>query len=93
MHNLVKVLDTRYNSGVRPIDTTGRSYLDVSHTVARTYHYNGGSMYLIQEPAWISFSHDGHRIIDVDNVSHWVKTDGLVAITWLPKEGEPNFII
>jgi hypothetical protein len=70
------------------------TFTDISNEEFRTYHFPDGSTYSITFPVKLNIKRkpegDSHRLIDSDNVSHYVKA-GWNAITWRAKDGGPGY--
>jgi hypothetical protein len=68
------------------------NFIDIDE-VYRSYIYPDGSKVTIHYPVSIDVSssnHGGHRILDVDGISHYVKS-GWIHLHWKVTDGEPNF--
>lgn len=58
----------------------------------RTYHYPDGSSFTIETPRHLTVLESGsHRIISCDGRTYRPER-GWIAISWLPKTGEPAWV-
>jgi hypothetical protein len=66
--------------------------LDITSEAERTYHYADGTTFTIEEPYKLHVTESGsHRVI-AQNGRTYRPERGWVAISWLPRDGQPAFV-
>lgn len=75
--------------------TTSQDFKDISSEEWRQYIFlsAGGAIHkeVINSPAYLAVSANGHRILDSDGISHYIPS-GWVSLSWKSKEGFPHFV-
>lgn len=73
-------------------NATDLEFEDISSERYREYRFPGGDVVRIETPLRLNVSESGgHRIFDVDGVSHYIPA-GWIHLSWVAKDGEPNFV-
>lgn len=68
-------------------------FKDISSEKFRIYEFDGGATVTIRQPIKLNVSKSGgHRIIDTEGKSHYIPS-GWIHLWWVPKEGQPNFVL
>lgn len=66
---------------------TELEFTDISSEKWREYHYRHTTI-RIENPQWLAITEKGHRILDGNEVSHYIR-NGWKQIKW---EGNPHFV-
>jgi len=66
-------------------------WVDISSEQFRIYVFDNGDSIVIDEPQWLHISTGGHRIVDSNEVSYYVRY-GWRCIRWVAFEGQPHFV-
>ena len=73
-------------------NATDLDFTDISSEQWREYRFLGGETIRIEAPQMLNVSESGgHRIFDGLGVSHYIPA-GWIHLSWLVKEGSPNFV-
>ena len=76
----------------RFINESDNKFTDISSEASRTYNYGQKGFVKINNPIFLSVSSSGgHRIYDVAGVCHYIPS-GWIELTWIVREGQPNFV-
>lgn len=74
------------------INESGLKFVDISSEKHRTYFFSVDKWVHIENPTHLNVSASGgHRIFDAQGVSHYIPK-GWIHLTWVAKEGKPNFV-
>jgi hypothetical protein len=73
------------------INATDYVFTDISSEAFRTYVFEEGETVYIDQPVWLSVSENGHRILDIHGVSHYIPV-GWLHLYWEAKDGMPHFV-
>jgi hypothetical protein len=65
-------------------------FTDISSEVVRKYDF-GDDVVTIRDPQYLATSDSGHRILDGDEVSHYIPY-GWNKISWRTADDEPHFV-
>ncbi|NJR72280.1 MAG: hypothetical protein HC782_04445 [Gammaproteobacteria bacterium] len=66
--------------------------IDISSEQYRIYSYEDNKFCKIENPLTLYVTENGtHRIVDAQGLTHR-PSPGYLLISWLPKEGAPNFV-
>jgi hypothetical protein len=66
-------------------------FIDISSEEYRTYHFDTGLTFTINNPLYLHVSDSGsHRILDEQGVSHYVSS--ILHLSWKVKSGQPSFV-
>lgn len=71
---------------------TDLTFEDISSEAWREYTFDNGATLRVDQPLKLHVSDDGHRIYDVDGVSHYVPMKW-IHLRWKAKDGSPNFVL
>lgn len=67
-------------------------FTDISSEQWREYRFLGEETVRIEAPLKLNVSASGgHRIFDAERVSHYIPA-GWIHLTWMSKDGQPNFV-
>lgn len=70
---------------------TNLKFTDISTEQWRVYRFSNDQIH-IDNPVALNVSRSGgHRVLDAAGVSHYIPR-GWNHLSWLPKDGEPNFV-
>jgi len=58
-----------------------KDWKDISHELCRAYRFSDGDYVTIQEPIGLIVSKNGHRIVDANEVCHYVP-NGWIHMFW-----------
>lgn len=73
-------------------NATDLEFKDISSERYREYRFRGGDVVRIEAPLKLNVSESGgHRIFDAEGVSHYIPA-GWIHLSWVAKDGEPNFV-
>jgi len=72
-------------------NATELAFEDISSERYREYRFGGGDVVRIEEPLINVSASGGHRIFDAEGVSHYIPA-GWIHLSWVAKDGEPNFV-
>jgi len=73
-------------------NATDLEFQDISSERWREYRFVGGDLVRIEEPLKLNVSESGgHRIFDAEGRSHYIPA-GWIHLSWVAKDGEPNFV-
>lgn len=73
-------------------NATDLAFEDISSERYREYRFHGGAVVRIEAPLKLNVSESGgHRIFDAEGVSHYIPA-GWIHLSWVAKDGEPNFV-
>ena len=73
-------------------NATHLDFEDISSERWREYRFLGGDVVRIEAPIKLNVSESGgHRIFDAEGRSHYIPT-GWIHLSWVAKDGEPNFV-
>ncbi len=76
---------------VELINKGRHEFIDVSSEMYRTYVFPNGEEFDIEEPQWLAVSDSGHRVLDIQETSHFIPF-GWIHLKWEVKTGEPHFV-
>lgn len=75
------------------INKSGLEFKDISSEEIREYVFPNMDCISIKEPLWLHVSDSGgHRLFNKEGVS-WYIPSGWICLTWVAKEGKPNFVL
>lgn len=66
-------------------------FVDISSEEYRTYTFPGGEQVTITAPQHLAVTAGGHRLLDADQVSHYIPK-GWVHLQWKARKGSPHFV-
>jgi hypothetical protein len=69
---------------------TDKQFTDISSEAYREYTFADGKV-RIEQPAFLNVSENGHRVLDSNEVSHYVPL-GWIHLEWKAKSGSPHFV-
>ena len=73
-------------------NATNLDFEDISSERYREYRFLGGDVVRIDAPMKLNVSDSGgHRVFDAEGVSHYIPP-GWIHLSWVAKDGEPNFV-
>lgn len=76
---------------VKLINHGSYGFIDISSEISRTYVFPNGEEFDIEEPQWLAVSDSGHRVLDINEISHFIPY-GWIHLLWGVKDGEPHFV-
>ena len=90
--------DTEYLESLpETIEQDGMIFKNIASESFRAYGYvlpDGSFRYIVYDsPIYLYVKPGGgHRLITSDGLSHWIRPD-FINIVWMPREGQPNFVL
>lgn len=73
------------------LNESSYKFVDISSEKYRKYTFPSGNIIIITKPTHLAVSDNGHRVLDANNVSHYIPL-GWEHLEWEVEEGEPNFV-
>lgn len=71
---------------------SGLEFVDISSESSRYYDFGERGIVTIEAPLKLNVStNGGHRIFDENGKSHYIAT-GWIALSWVARDGQPNFV-
>lgn len=73
------------------INKSNLEFTDISSEKYRTYVWDNGATVKIKNPLYLNVSNNGHRVFDLDGISHYVP-NGWIHMYFKARKGMPNFV-
>jgi hypothetical protein len=70
---------------------TKLNFIDISSEEFREYNFGSNGTIRINFPQFLSAGPNGHRILDNDEVSHYIPK-GWISLSWKAREDAPHFV-
>lgn len=74
------------------INHSDREFTDISSEDMRTYLLANGQTIQILHPQWLSVSSSGNHYVVAEDGGVYVIAPGWLALSWMPKAGQPHFV-